>query len=193
MRRLITLCATTILILAVGSAKADMIDFESLGDLVPVDNQFLGLGADFNGLAQILSEYSGSLTSSLFPPNSGDKVIWNYDPDNKLITDIRVNAVGPEWLMAGGYVTGTANVTLKAYGSSGSELASHSTGGINLGDDANIFLHVSAANIAYVTFVGYSNTYTVDDFTFTPVPVPAAVLLGMLGLGVAGMKLRKFS
>jgi len=26
-----------------------------------------------------------------------------------------------------------------------------------------------------------------------PVPVPAAVLLGMLGLGVAGMKLRKFS
>ena len=27
---------------------------------------------------------------------------------------------------------------------------------------------------------------------FVPVPVPAAVLLGMLGLGVAGMKLRKF-
>ena len=28
---------------------------------------------------------------------------------------------------------------------------------------------------------------------FVPVPVPAAVLLGMLGLGVAGMKLRKFA
>ena len=59
--------------------------------------------------------------------------------------------------MAGGYVTGTANVTLKAYDSYGTELASHSTGGINLGDDANIFLHVSAANIAYVTFAAVSS------------------------------------
>jgi hypothetical protein len=43
-----------------------------------------------------------------------------------------------------------------------------------------------------VTFSGYFNIFTVDDFTFNPVPVPAAVLLGMLGLGVAGLKLRKF-
>ena len=28
---------------------------------------------------------------------------------------------------------------------------------------------------------------------FTPVPVPGAVLLGALGLGVAGIKLRRFA
>ncbi len=40
-----------------GSAQADMtvIDFESLGIFDVVDNQFSGLGADFNGLQRILS------------------------------------------------------------------------------------------------------------------------------------------
>ena len=33
----------------------------------------------------------------------------------------------------------------------------------------------------------------IDDLQVTPVPVPAAVLLGVLGFGVAGMKLRKFA
>ncbi|MBN1806657.1 MAG: hypothetical protein JW837_15520 [Sedimentisphaerales bacterium] len=60
-----------------------------------------------------------------------------------------------------------------------------------LGEDYNIW------------FGGYVGS---DDFTpeeeallfqgtleITPVPVPGAVLLGMLGLGVAGMKLRKFA
>jgi len=47
---------------------------------------------------------------------------------------------------------------------------------------------------AYVIFSIKDYTiFTVDDFTFVPVPVPAAVLLGMLGLSVAGMKLRRFT
>ena len=33
----------------------------------------------------------------------------------------------------------------------------------------------------------------IDNLQVTPVPVPAAVLLGMLGLSVAGLKLRKFA
>jgi len=32
-----------------------------------------------------------------------------------------------------------------------------------------------------------------DDFHVSLVPVPAAVILGMLGLGAAGWKLRKFA
>ena len=202
MRGLITICAAAILIPAAGSAHADMtvIDFESLGDLTVVDNQFLGLGADFNGLAKILSRSSGTLASSWPSPYSGDKVIsdFSYDPVSDSIIDIRVDAVGAEWLMAGGYVTGTGNVTLTAYDSWGFPLGTpSSTGGANLGGDPglppNMFLSVSAANIAYVIFSNdHYDICTVDDFTFNPVPVPAAVLLGVLGLGVAGWKLRKF-
>jgi len=39
---------------------------------------------------------------------------------------------------------------------------------------------------------GYDNV-AIDNLTVTPVPAPAAVLLGMLGLSVAGLKLRKFA
>jgi len=201
MKGLITFFAAVILILTVGSANAEIvIDFESLGDLTVVDNQFLGLGADFNGLAKILSR-SGSLAFTWPDPKSGYNVIsdFSYDSSSSSIRDIRVDAVGPKWLMVGGYVThGTyitekKNVTLTAYDSSGNILGFQSTNGSDTSGVANMLLSVSAPNISYVIFSNEGlNTCTVDDFTFAPVPVPAAVLLGMLGLGVAGLKVRKF-
>ncbi len=188
MRRLITFCAATVLILAAGNAHADMIiDFESLALNTTVTNQFSGIGANFNGHATIIG------SSSLFPSYSGDKVIFNSSG-----YEIKVDAVGPEpeWLMAGGYVTGAENVTLRAYDSSDTELVSASTGGVNtVGHGTpNKLLRVYAPNIDYVIFRpdSTSSTFTVDNFTFNPVPVPAAVLLGVLGLSVAGMKLRRF-
>jgi hypothetical protein len=39
---------------------------------------------------------------------------------------------------------------------------------------------------------GFANGYS-ESFVNNPVPVPAAVLLGMLGLGAAGLKLRRFA
>jgi hypothetical protein len=38
----------------------------------------------------------------------------------------------------------------------------------------------------------YLNAYLVSDPTLVPVPVPAAVILGLLGMVVAGIKLRKY-
>ncbi len=190
MRRLITFCAATVLILAAGNAHADMINFDSLDDgevSVIYTNQPSGIGADFNNDAWI----TGSLGPS-FPTESGSKVIFNSSGYK-----IKVNAVGPEWLKAGGYVTGAENVTLTAYDSSDTILVNlsgpDSTGGNNIG--SNMFLQFGAANIAYVIFSPDSSTslFTIDNFTFIPVPVPAAVLLGMLGLSVAGMKLRRFT
>ena len=42
-----------------------------------------------------------------------------------------------------------------------------------------------------VEFTGYEGGYLADSTQFTVVPVPGAVLLGILGLSVAGIKLRK--
>ena len=188
MKSLTIFCAATILILSTGNVLADItvIDFESLGNNIVVDDQFSSLGADFNGDATAIIVSSSSTT----PPHSGSQVIWNCPSYN-----IQVDAVGPEWLMAGGYVTGTDIVTLTAYDSFGDPLGTDLTSGANIVGSGipNIFLSVSAPNIAYVKFsIKNGGTFTVDDFTFNPVPVPAAVLLGMLGLGVAGLKLRKF-
>ena len=61
----------------------------------------------------------------------------------------------------------------------------------------------SVANLGYVTNIGFqigsnmtgSGGYpsNPDVFHVSIVPVPAAVLLGILGLGVAGLKLRKYA
>jgi len=108
------------------------------------------LGADFNGSATI----NGLLQSS-YPPQSGSKVIENL-LQGYIRGDIRVDAVGAEWLKASGYVTGTENVTLTAYAASGSVLGTpSSTGGPNIVGygTPNIPLSVSATNtnIAYVS------------------------------------------
>jgi hypothetical protein len=174
-----------------GLASPTVIDFESLAELEIVDNQFLGLGADFNGSTSVLS--SGGLLNPLFPPYSGDKVI--YDDPSLGIGIIRIDAVGPLWCMAGGYVTGNSNVTLTAYASDSSVLGTDSTGGANYigagtGLLPNIFLSVSAPNIAYVEFSDGGNSYTVDNFTFQ-IPAPGAILLGSLGICLVGWLRRR--
>ncbi len=49
--------------------------------------------------------------------------------------------------------------------------------------------------VSLLVFSGYSGSgahnFGIDNLMVTPVPVPGAVLLGMLGLSVAGVKLRK--
>ncbi|MEN6423735.1 MAG: hypothetical protein ABFE13_00115 [Phycisphaerales bacterium] len=46
--------------------------------------------------------------------------------------------------------------------------------------------------ISYMTFNDGGGFVQIANMTFSPVPVPAAVLLGILGLGAASAKLRKF-
>ena len=39
----------------------------------------------------------------------------------------------------------------------------------------------------------YQGIHGSDNFRISVVPVPAAVILGILGLGIAGIKLRKYA
>ena len=51
-------------------------------------------------------------------------------------------------------------------------------------------------NIAWVQYYAVGSSYNSvwwDNVSFTPVPAPAAVLLGVLGLSAVGIKLRKFA
>jgi hypothetical protein len=165
-----------------------VIDFETgvVGQVI--DDQFVGLGADFNGTTIFHGQQTG-LPINIFPPNSGDQVTVNLA---SLGAVIRVDAVGSLWSMAGGYVTATSNVTatMTAYGPSGSVLGSASVFDNCLPDacgspNPNAFLSVAAPGIAYVEFTGDDEppggSFTMDDFTFE-LPEPAAVVL--LGLGL---------
>ena len=174
------------------AAPTIVIDFESLADLAVVDNQFLALGADFGATASVLR--AGSSLNPIFPPKSGSNVIFDNPQLGSGI--IRVDAVGSLWAMAGGYATGNTDVTLTAYSAGGSVLGTASTGGANyIGSGTgllpNIFLSVTAPNIAYVEFSDTGNTYTVDDFTLQAIPAPGAILLGGIGIGLVGWLRRR--
>lgn len=195
MKGLITFCAAAVLILVAGSAQAEMYDFNAIApgnyDAVTFSNLFQGisfnstvgnnfqvqpvsLGPDFSGKAVInLTELSSppsnstvatfDVLSTFFSVTMGD---YNYDIDE---------------LFLYAYDAGNNVVDSDFHYNPASSYAGHT-------------LSV-AGNIAWVKYgvEGDYNTFYWDNVAFTPIPIPAAVLLGMLGLGVAGMKLRKSS
>ena len=60
------------------------------------------------------------------------------------------------------------------------------------GTSSTLVFNSSSFDIAYIEFKGTSSV-AIDNFKANVVPVPGAMLLGMLGLGAAGLKLRKFA
>jgi hypothetical protein len=182
-----------------GSAMAAPtgIDFETLAAGEIVGDQYIALGAKFVGDAVVLSESAGTLYASFFPPNSGDKAI--YDRDGM----IRVDAVDSLWARAGAYVTGNTSTILTAYDVGWNVVGTSSTGGANYvgaptGIAPNTLLSVSGPGIAHIVFEGseYWSGYTVDDLSFDVAgaihaPAPGAILLGSLGVGLVGWLRRR--
>jgi hypothetical protein len=174
-------------------AASVVIDFDSLTSGEVVDNQFLGLGVDFQGTTSILS-LGGNLNAP-YPPKSIPNVIFD-DPSFGGI--IRANSVGGFWSKVGAFITGNQPVSLRAFDVNGVLLGEATTPGANFtgsGLEPNIFLEVAAQNIAYVDLFGTifegGNSFTVDDFTFdtdtTAIPTPA-LLPGLIGMGVAALR-----
>lgn len=162
-----------LLTLGVGrAAQAAVINFDSLSTGDMVDNQFLDLGVDFNGTATVLT--AGNGLNPAYPAFSPNNIVYNFPPST-----IRIDAVNSLWQNVGAYITGSENITLTAYSSENTVLGMMSTGGSNFLDAEtgllpNIFLNITAPNIAYVKFTNMGdqvgNSFTLDNFTFEPVP-----------------------
>jgi hypothetical protein len=167
-----------------------VIDFEDLADSVVVDNQYLGLGVDFNGTAMTLKE-SESLDQD-YPPHSGVMVIYN-----EFSEIIRADAVGVLWQSVGAYVTAGASsgATLTAYDANSNILGTDFVAQNKIGyGEPNAFLSVTAPNIAYMTISGELYYNVVDDFQFEQVPEPCTLTLlaaGALGLFGYGWKRKR--
>jgi hypothetical protein len=67
-------------------------------------------------------------------------------------------------------------------------------GETTIANSANVMLNALTTGLSFDRYTAVSNGPAPKDFQdFVVVPAPVAVLLGMLGLGVAGVKLRKFA
>jgi hypothetical protein len=94
------------------------------------------------------------------------------------------------YLIGGVEYNSGAFVEVNPLGGSTSLSTGAPQGGLDLGTITNIGFRIQGNNMGSgdPRYPSYS-----DDFHTSLVPVPGAVLLGFLGLGAAGLKLRRFA
>jgi len=75
------------------------------------------------------------------------------------------------------------------------QVSGHSMFGYGYGENSTVYLYDTWTPGPHTMTWGgsYSGLMHYGVMVLTPVPVPAAVLLGILGLSVVGIKLRKFA
>ena len=155
-------------------AYADVITFDNLPTGTIVTNQFPGVS--FTG-AQVLT--AGVNLNPAFPPVSNPNVVFDFL--NGTITATFTTPVSS----VGAFVTGNTSITESIFRGA-TMLGSVSTGGANFVDAGtglppNIFLSLSNFDITRAVFTDTGNSFTLDNFTFTPVPGPVG------GAGLPGL------
>lgn len=187
MRRLsFCFAVLALLVIGAGHVQGAIIDFEGLAHYELLDDQYLSVGADFGGNANILKYPHYNYTG--YPPHSGDNVAFN--PTNSAV---RIDAVGPAWASASlWYSAGNWPVSLDAYNAGGTMVDSDS-GPANYG--SNTQLSVAGSAISYVIVHDQGNYFTFDDLEFEQIPEPASLivwsLLGALGITVGWWRRRR--
>jgi len=186
MKRRVVMCAAAVLLLAAVSAQADMVDWATGGaKLIKLGNT----GYDNDWDIVTLTPASGSLTLELWTPQEvvvnsltfevGINADYGWTDPDVLTRDITVNGVTKLLSLSNPMdVVISSSDTLHVYE------------GLPV-----IFGNIIVTPLGWTTgLVNGGGTMTSSvSARFVLVPVPAAVLLGMLGLSVAGLKLRKFA
>ena len=193
--------ALALSLFACGHAYANVITFDQTSPATPpgttVTSQFTGVtfsgGAEVLGLPFLPSPAANptssppSLNSPTFPAASGNNVVYNSA--GSTITAI---FAAPQKFV-GADVTGNTNVTEEFFNGA-TPLGSISTTGANYtgagtGLTPNIFLSASAFSITSVEFIaasGLSNSFTLDNFTFST-SAPHAIPSPLMGAGLPGI------
>jgi len=186
MKKTLTVLAV-LTICMVGAAQADLVMFDF--DTLSQDDGAAVIEAYMEGI------YGSDITvvgPTLYVNKGG-----NLGPDAAIVTanvsprwfsisfnDVRITSASFDWAI---YVD-----AFHAY-ADGVEIFSHTV--VNApGTWGNTGLIVFPSPVTTLLFTDSSNgAIGIDNLEVTPVPVPGAILLGILGLGAAGFKLRKFA
>lgn len=165
----------------------------------PTASNKLQLGIDWPGTA------SGTafLTNGDFAP-----------PADVYGVTMQLNVGFVGYLGGGQVITIGASPTLAGFDSFGASIANddddpwtvqlyaidgggtHTSGWIALGSNSQTFLTVPSVDFSTLSGLGFEvkgERFPADNFNVSVVPVPAALILGLLGMGAAGLKLRRFA
>ena len=177
MKRVIVLCVGLSLLVSVNGALGDL---STLGDPVPGESWSQLFNETGVGLFDLVAVRMVSTGDTFEPPtHSGfSNIAWSTIYENPSGLPILATAAGPA----------VSNLTwsIKFAGLSNNPLVF----------DFVAFSGKTLLESAHAVWSGSKWTITAGSWTPTRaevVPVPAAVLLGMLGLSVAGIKLRKYA
>ncbi len=182
---IVTLIVSSALLCSSASADLTVLDFEGLASLEIVDNQFAGLGVDFNSTAR--NRVKG--VDIGFAAHSGTNFIAN-----NIVSAIRADSVGQPWQKVSTYIASFSDTTIfRAFDSSDNELGSIVIGLTAAWTGPHVFdAAVLGSPIAYVTLTDDGSDVGFDDFGFEPIPAPGAAVLGAMGLGLVGWAKRRF-
>ena len=189
MKKLITICVVVGSMFAASTAEALItVDFEGIPDDYHLlgGNENLGdylLGLTFGPDATIYDPSIYGQYDSCYPPHSGTAVLFSDDTDY-----IRVDFDNETTYVEAWYTSSSSTLYLEAYDASDNLLVSASGSSNPFSND---LISVSAANIAYVLFLGEDSNFCIDDLSYAPIPAPGAILLGGIGVGLVGWLRRR--
>jgi hypothetical protein len=149
----------------------------TMGDVTFSGSNLRIADKDFNS-GDVYGQYSDMLFSDLY----GANLAMSFAPD--------AEAIG--FAVSSGHVD--AAVTVSLYDGSMGLLDSQTVTAINMNNSVWTFVgwdNLGAIDNLVVAIGGHPQYLCIDDVSYRAVPVPGAVLLGMLGLSVVGVKLRK--